>query len=101
MLNRLAACSLFSKTKLVLRWIGTARAPVAGSGAAPACSARVSKPGSEYPDMRALFRVVFAADCGPRDGLRPGPGRLQAAGAVAGYSAAAAALRRPAVGVLP
>jgi hypothetical protein len=51
MLNRLAACSLFWKTKLVLRWMGTARAPVAGSGAAPACSARVSNPGSEEPAM--------------------------------------------------
>ena len=30
--------------KAVDRWIGVARAPVAGSGTAPACSDRVSKP---------------------------------------------------------
>jgi hypothetical protein len=52
MLNSDAACSLFSNTKEVVRWIGTARAPVAGSGAAPACSARVSNPGSEEPGIR-------------------------------------------------
>lgn len=46
-LNSEAAWSLDSKTKEVVRWIGTARAPVVGSGAAPACSASVSKPGSE------------------------------------------------------
>ena len=46
-LKRAAAWSLDSKTKEVLRWMGTARAPVAGSGAAPACRASVSKPGSE------------------------------------------------------
>src|SRR6185295_11056419 len=51
MLNSDAACSEFSNTKEVVRWMGTARAPVAGSGAAPACSARVSKPGSEEPAM--------------------------------------------------
>ena len=45
MLKSEAACSLDSKTNEVVRWIGVARAPVAGSGAAPACSARVSKPG--------------------------------------------------------
>ena len=45
MLNSDAACSLESNTNEVVRWIGTARAPVAGSGAAPACSASVSKPG--------------------------------------------------------
>ena len=46
MLNSEAACSLLWNTKLVLRWMGTARAPVVGSGTAPACSARVSNPGS-------------------------------------------------------
>ena len=46
-LKSAAAWSLDSKTKEVVRWIGTARAPVAGSGAAPACRASVSKPGSE------------------------------------------------------
>ena len=46
MLKSEAACSLDSNTNDVVRWIGTARAPVAGSGAAPACSASVSKPGS-------------------------------------------------------
>ena len=62
-MNRLAACSLLSKTKLVLRWIGTARAPVAGSGAAPACSARVSKPGSDRMGAGhgQLFEAVDAA----------------------------------------
>src|SRR5689334_6778696 len=49
MLNSDAACSLFSNTKEVVRWMGTARAPVAGSGAAPACRARVSNAGSEEP----------------------------------------------------
>src|SRR6478609_7849431 len=34
-LNSDAAWSLDSKTNEVVRWIGTARAPVAGSGAAP------------------------------------------------------------------
>ena len=70
MLNRLAACSLFSKTKLVVRWIGTARAPVAGSGAAPACSARVSNPGSEEPAMAGLPVGGTAAIVG-YIGLRP------------------------------
>jgi CBS domain-containing protein len=51
MLNSDAACSLFSNTNEVVRWIGTARAPVAGSGAAPACTASVSKPGSDEPGM--------------------------------------------------
>src|SRR6185436_3506675 len=51
MLNSAAAWSLLSNTKLVLRWIGTARAPVDGSGPAPACSASVSKPGSDGPGM--------------------------------------------------
>ena len=32
--------------------MGTARAPVVGSGAAPACSASVSKPGSLGPEPR-------------------------------------------------
>src|SRR6478736_8168104 len=64
MLNRLAACSLFSKTKLVLRWIGTARAPVAGSGTAPACSARVSNPGSEEPAMGWIPEAGRAAIVG-------------------------------------
>src|SRR5688500_12872759 len=54
MLNSDAACSLFSNTNEVDRWIGTARAPVAGSGAAPACSARVSNAGSDGPAMRFL-----------------------------------------------
>src|SRR3954447_23420078 len=56
MLKRLAACARLSKTKLVVRWIGTARAPVAGSGAAPACSARVSNPGSEAPAIGVFSR---------------------------------------------
>ena len=43
-LNRLAACSALSKTKLVLWWMGVARAPVTGSGTAAACTARVAKP---------------------------------------------------------
>ena len=34
--------------------MGTARAPVLGSGAAPAWSARVSKPGSEWPGIEGL-----------------------------------------------
>ena len=51
MLNSEAACSLLSNTNEVLRWMGTARAPVAGSGAAPACRARVSNPGSLWPAM--------------------------------------------------
>src|SRR4029453_17911081 len=51
MLNSDAACSLLSNTNDVLRWMGTARAPVAGSGAAPACTASVSKPGSKGPGM--------------------------------------------------
>src|SRR4029079_4004174 len=51
MLNSDAAWSLLSNTNEVLRWIGTARAPVAGSGAAPACSARVSNAGSLWPAM--------------------------------------------------
>src|SRR5574343_528864 len=55
MLNSEAACALSWNTKEVLRWMGTARATVAGSGAAPACSARVSKPGSEWP---AIFDVA-------------------------------------------
>ena len=46
-LNSEAALSLDSKTNEVVRWMGVARAPVAGSGEAPACSASVSKPGSE------------------------------------------------------
>ena len=48
MLNSDAACSLFSKTKEVLRCSGVARAPVPGSGVAPACKARVSKPGMVF-----------------------------------------------------
>ena len=44
-----------ASTEIVMQHLdlyrGTARAPVAGSGAAPACSARVSKPGSLYPGM--------------------------------------------------
>ncbi len=63
MLNRLAACSLFSNTKLVLRWIGTARAPVAGSGAAPACSASVSNPGSEYPAIEGPSATSQRGHC--------------------------------------
>src|SRR4029079_17148660 len=51
MLKSDAACSLDSKTNEVVRWIGTARAPVAGSGAAPAWTARVSKPGLAEPAM--------------------------------------------------
>src|SRR5215203_2632579 len=51
MLKSEAACSLDSNTNEVVRWIGTARAPVAGSGAAPACTARVSKPGLAWPAM--------------------------------------------------
>jgi len=43
-LNRLDVCSALSKTKLVLWWIGVARAPVTGSGTAAACTARVAKP---------------------------------------------------------
>src|SRR5688572_20186545 len=63
MLNSDAACSLFSNTKDVLRWIGTARAPVAGSGAAPACSARVSKPGSDGPGMAVCGVSVRGIVC--------------------------------------
>src|SRR5690606_31698201 len=54
-----AAWSLDSKTKEVVRWMGTARAPVLGSGAAPACSARVSKPGSAWPAMGRSPWVVL------------------------------------------
>src|SRR4051812_2072379 len=56
MLNSDAAWSLLSNTKDVVRWMGTARAPVAGSGAAPACSARGSNPGSEEPGMEGCPR---------------------------------------------
>src|SRR3569833_1876223 len=38
--------------------MGPARAPVAGSGAAPACSASVSNPGSEYPGIGCIPAVV-------------------------------------------
>ena len=41
--NRFAACSVFLKTYDVVWYMGTARAPVAGSGVScPACSAMVS-----------------------------------------------------------
>ena len=46
MLNSEAACSLLWNTNEVLRWMGVTRAPVVGSGVAPACNASVSKPGS-------------------------------------------------------
>src|SRR5512138_267685 len=58
MLNSDAAWSLFSNTNEVLRWIGTARAPVAGSGAAPACSASVSNEGSEAPGMGEFLGCI-------------------------------------------
>jgi hypothetical protein len=45
MLNSEAAWSESRKANEDVKWIGVARAPVAGSGAAPACSDRVSKPG--------------------------------------------------------
>src|SRR3954464_12882808 len=54
MLNSAAAWSLESNTNEVLRWIGTARAPVAGSGAAPAWTAKVSNPGSLWPGIEGL-----------------------------------------------
>jgi hypothetical protein len=43
-LNRLVACSALSNTKLVVWWMGVARAPVTGSGMAPAWMARVPIP---------------------------------------------------------
>src|ERR1700761_2249381 len=58
MLNSDAACSLDSNTNDVVRWMGVARAPVAGSGAAPACRARVSKAGSDGPGMDAFWNVL-------------------------------------------
>jgi hypothetical protein len=64
MLNSDAACSLLSNTNDVVRWMGTARAPVAGSGAAPACSASVSKPGSEGPGIRVFLGVSLAGIVG-------------------------------------
>ncbi|MNV96095.1 hypothetical protein D3C71_1910580 [compost metagenome] len=45
-MNRLLACSALSNTKLVVWWMGVARAPVTGSGWAPAWMARVPKPKS-------------------------------------------------------
>src|ERR1700710_1734294 len=71
MLNSDAACSLDSNTNEVVRWMGVARAPVAGSGAAPACSARVSKAGSDGPGMGTLARVSGFVD-GVADGVDSG-----------------------------
>src|ERR1700744_563598 len=71
MLNSDAACSLDSNTKDVVRWMGVARAPVAGSGAAPACRARVSKAGSDGPGMEG-FRDVLRCSI---EALRSGPDR--------------------------
>jgi CBS domain-containing protein len=45
----------------VVRWIGTARAPVAGSGAAPAWIARVSNDGSDDPAIGGLRAWESAA----------------------------------------
>src|SRR3569623_1838306 len=69
MLNSDAACSLDSNTKEVLRCSGVARAPVAGSGAAPACSARVSKDGSDGPGMAVSCETVARASPSPEAGI--------------------------------
>src|SRR5689334_6026441 len=69
MLNSEAACSLDSKTKDVVRCSGVTRAPVLGSGAAPACRARVSKDGSEGPGMEAFCGTVARASRSPEAGI--------------------------------
>ena len=51
MLNSEAACSELLKANEDVKWMGVARAPVAGSGAAPACRDKVSKPGYFGPLM--------------------------------------------------
>src|SRR4051812_2309058 len=61
MLKSEAAWSLFSNTNAVERCSGTARAPVAGSGVAPACTASVSKPGSDGPGM--VIDVLWRGGC--------------------------------------
>src|SRR5205085_3464550 len=79
MLNSDAAWSLLSKTNEVVRWMGTARAPVAGSGAAPACSARVSNEGSEGPGIRGTRGVLLpgiVGYIGSSTGQRRHPCRL-------------------------
>src|ERR1700752_3520395 len=43
--------------------MGTARAPVAGSGALPACSASVSEPGSEWLGMGSPL-ILWLGDAG-------------------------------------
>src|ERR1700735_947581 len=63
MLNSDAACSLLSNTNEVVKWIGTARAPVDGSGDVPACNARVSKPGSAWPGMVSPLEMVGFSGC--------------------------------------
>src|ERR1700743_3888628 len=73
MLNSDAACSLDSNTNEVVRWMGVARAPVAGSGAAPACRARVSKAGSDGPGMGAFFRRVAVQYRDDESGADQGP----------------------------
>ncbi|MNT42205.1 hypothetical protein D3C72_1786060 [compost metagenome] len=73
-LNSDAACSLSRNTKEVVRWIGVARAPVAGSGAAPACRASVS---NRVPDMVSSLVVAVVG------------GRLSPSGIVAPCAALA------------
>src|SRR3954470_22740548 len=75
-LNRLAACSAESNTKLVVWWIGVARAPVTGSGVAPAWMARVPKP---YSRSSVLISVVQLLRTACRDHLRIHARPVQAA----------------------
>src|SRR6476661_4577344 len=62
MLNSDAAWSASRNTNEVVKWIGVARAPVVGSGAAPACSDSVSKPGYLGP---LIVIVSMVCSIGP------------------------------------
>src|SRR5471032_1568661 len=95
-LNSEAAWSELLKANEDVKWMGVARAPLAGSGAAPACSDKVSKPGYFGPLMVSP-PIIIVADrtriCGGVTGLA-----WRAHGRV--FSNAEKCLRRDAVAVI-
>src|SRR5512132_3189496 len=74
--NRSAASSALSNTNDVVWYIGTARAPVVGSGRAPAWMARVRAP--QTWSSIDVTRAKVASSCGSAEALGPHPGGVVA-----------------------
>src|SRR5450756_2253831 len=90
--NRLAAWSVSRKAYAVVWWSGTARAPVVGSGSAPAGTCRVSKLQDEDGPVICCLRAGMTGSLRAAGDAGACVGRGQAPGSTADSGGAIAVL---------